>query len=115
MVVTCGSPKFKSTKKSADSRLESSFRFGLRLRRLHHQLGYTAISASIGQTRAHAKLYAIPISLFPLARRRFRQDFTETAGYNCILARFQHPNAHDDLIGIVGNAGTRLGRAGGGI
>ncbi len=89
--------------------MEGSFSFSLRLRQLHHQSGHAAISSSIAHTRAHSKLYDITISLFQLTRRGLRQDLTEAAGHNCILARLQHPNAHDDLIGIVGNAGTRLG------
>jgi hypothetical protein len=113
MVTTCRSSEFKSTRKTHTFGHGGSLSFSLR--RLHHQSGHAAISSSVSNTQTHSKLYDITISLFQLTCRRLRQDLTEPAGHNCILARFQHPNAHDDLIGIVGNAGTRLGRTGGRI
>jgi hypothetical protein len=42
------------------------------------------------------------------ARRRQRQNLAEAARDDYVLARFQHPDTHHDLIGIFGNASARL-------
>ena len=47
--------------------------------------------------------------------RRLCQNFAEAAGDNHVLAGFQHPNTHHNLVCVFGDASARLRGAGRGI